>query len=136
MTAPVTETVGLLKKSGSVKLDSNGNGVLTWDPDNGNQRWVVNSVVVTTNQPSTSTVIPVATLAINTITFATMSQGNQRGATWSGNSDTFQGSMDVGAADFLSVIFSPPMGQVGAAAALAGVIASAIVTGTKYTRRA
>jgi hypothetical protein len=33
------------------------------------------------------------------------------------------------------VLFSPPAGQAGAGAALAGVIAAAIVTGTKYTRR-
>lgn len=135
MSFPITEIVGQLKKSGQVTLDANGDGVLTFDPDNANQRWIVSSVVVTTNQPATSTVIPVATLAINTVTFATMSGGNQRGATWSGNNDTFTGSMDVGPADFLTILFTPPMGQAGAAAALVGVIATAIVTGTKYTRR-
>lgn len=132
MTAPV-ETPGILKKSGQVTLDANGMGTLTFDPDNGNQRWVISSVVVSTNQSATATTVPVATLALNTLSLGTMSAGNQRGATWSGNNDTFAGAMDVGPGDYVSVLFSPPPGKSGAA--LAGVIASAVVTGTKYTRR-
>lgn len=132
MTAPV-EVSGQLIKSGHVTLDANGNGVLTFDPDNANQRWVVNSVVVSTNQSATATDIPIATLALNTTSLATMSTGNQRGATWSGNNDTFAGNMDVGPCDFLAVLFSPAIGQPSAP--LVGVIASAVVTGTKYTRR-
>lgn len=136
MPAQAGEVEGLLKKSGSVKLDTNGNGVLTFDPDNANQRWEVTSVVNFTNQVATATVIPVATIAINSVTFATMSAGNQRGATWSGNQDVFRGLTDVGPADFLTISFSPPPGATGAQiATLAGVIASAVVTGSKYTRR-
>lgn len=136
MPARAAEVEGLLKKSGSVKLDANGNGVLTFDPDNANQRWEIESVVNATNQAATATVIPVATLAINTTTFATLSQGNQRGATWSGNQDVFRGLVDVGPADFFTVSFSPPAGATGAQiAALVGVIASAVITGRKYTRR-
>lgn len=136
MPAQAGEVEGLLKKSGSVKLDTNGNGVLTFDPDNANQRWEVTSVVNFTNQAATATVIPVATIAINSVTFATMSAGNQRGATWSGNQDVFRGLTDVGPADFLTISFSPPPGATGAQiATLAGVIASAVVTGSKYTRR-
>lgn len=135
MTTPngIVETQGLLKKSGQVTLNASGNGVITFDPDNSNQRWEINSVVVTTNQPATSTVIPIATIAINTVTLNTMSPGNQRGATWSGNNDTFSGKLDIGGCDFFSVIFSPPQGQSGTP--LSGVIATAVVTGTKYTRR-
>lgn len=131
--APVTETQTILKKSGSCVLDATGNGVITFDPDNARQRWEVTSVVVGTNQPATATVVPVCTLGINTVTMATMSQGNQRGASWNGNQDTFTGEIDIGPCDFLSVIFSPPAGTSGAA--MAGVIASAVVTGSKYTRR-
>lgn len=136
MTGPagVTEVSAYLKKSGQVTFDATGNGVLTFDPDNGHQRWVVTSVVVSTNQNATATVIPVATLAINTVSLATMSPGNQRGATWSGNQDVFGGQMDVGPCDFLTVLWSPPPGQSGVS--LVGVTGTAVVTGTKYTRRA
>lgn len=132
--APAVETQTILKKSGSCVLDATGNGVIIFDPDNARQRWEVTSVVCATNQSATSTVVPVCTLAINTVAMGTMSQGNQRGATWNGNQDTFTGEIDVGPCDFLSVIFSPPAQTSGAA--MAGVIASAVVTGSKYTRRA
>lgn len=131
----ITETQGLLKKSGQVTLDANGNGVLIFDPDSANQRWVVDTVVVTTNQPGTATTVPTCTIAMNTTQLSTMSPGNQRGSTWSGNQDVFtNANMDIGPCDFLSVIFSPLQGTSGAA--LNGVIATAVITGTKYTRRA
>lgn len=122
-----------LKKSGQVKLDANGNGTLYFTPDNARQRWVVTSVVVSTNQAATVTLTPVATLALNSNDIGSMSAGNQRGASWSGNQDTFTGNLDVGPCDNLSVIFSPPSGQ--SPASLVGVIASAVVTGVKFTRR-
>lgn len=134
MNWPVTEVSAPLKQSGQVRLDANGNGVLTFDPQNARQRWEVTSVVVSTNQAAAATVVPVATVALNTTALSTMSAGNQRGATWSGNQDTFTGKIDVSSADFLTVAFGPAQGQSGAA--LAGVVASAVVTGTKYTRRA
>lgn len=134
MTTPITEWQGQLKKSGQVTLDANGGGVLTFDADNARQRWEVTSVTVTTSQPATASVVPVATLAVNTTTLASMSAGNQRGATSTGNQDTWTGSIDVGPADYFSVIFSAPVGQSGSS--MAGYIASAVVTGTKYTRRA
>jgi hypothetical protein len=94
----------------------------------------VASVVVSTNQAATATVVPVATLALNTTSLSSMSAGNQRGASWSGNNDTFSiGKINVGPCDFLSVLFSPPPGQSGTS--MSGVIASAVVTGTKFTKR-
>lgn len=128
-----TEVSGQLKKSGQVKLDGNGNGVLIFDPDHANQRWVVDTVVVATNQAATAVVVPFVTLAENTVALGTLSAGNQRGATWNGNKETFTGSWDIGPCDFLAVIFSPPAGASGAP--LSGVIASAVVSGTKYSRR-
>lgn len=127
------EVVSQLKKSGTVVLDATGHGTLIFDPDSGSQRWEVTGVVVATNQAATATTVPVATLAINTPDLATMSQGNQRGSTWSGNSDSFTGLVPVGPGDFLAVLFGPPPGNAGTA--LSGVRASAVVTGTKYTRR-
>jgi hypothetical protein len=138
MTTPnITELSAPLKKSGFIVLDANGNGVIEFTPDNAWQRWEVTSVIVSTNQPSVSAIVPTALAALNTVDPTTMSQGNVRGGmSWSGNNDTLSGELiDVGPADNFSVVFQPPAGQAGAAAALAGVIASAVVTGTKYTRR-
>jgi hypothetical protein len=133
MSFPVTEIQAQLRKSGSVTLNSSGNGVITFDPDNARQRWEVTSVVVKTNQAANATVVPVATVALNTSDISVLSAGNNRGQSWSGNQDTFAGLTDVGPCDTLTVGFSPAPGQSGAS--LAGVIATAVVTGTKFTRR-
>lgn len=136
MTFPRTEVESQLRQAGRVTLDSSGNGVITMDPASGRERWEVTSVVVSTNQASTATVVPVATVALNTVIASQLSQANSRGQSWSGNQDSFAGQVDVGPADFLSVIFSPPAGATGAQiATLAGVICYATVTGTRYTRR-
>lgn len=133
MSRPLVEVSGELKKSGQVRLNAFGDGVLIFQPDSGSQRWEVTSVVVATDQDVTATVVPIATLAINTVTLSTMSAGNQRGASWSGNNDTFVGKINIGPSDFLTVLWSPAPGQD--LTPLIGVTASAVVTGTKYTRR-
>ena len=134
MTGPAAGEIACqLKASGTVVLDATGHGTLTFDPDSGSQRWEVTGVVVKTDQAATATTVPVATLALNTNTLSGMSPGNQRGSTWSGNSDSFSGMVPVGPGDWLAVLFSPPPGNAGTT--LSGVRASAVVTGTKYTRR-
>ena len=136
MSFPVTETEGQLIQAGQVKLSSSGQGVLTFDPSSARERWEVTSVVVSTNQSATATVVPVATVAKNTTAVSTLSQGNNRGQSWSGNQDIFAGKTDIGPCDFLSVLFGPPPGATNAQIALlSGVIAFATVTGTKHTRR-
>lgn len=129
-----TEVPARLRKSLTTQLDANGRGTVTFDTDHANQRWVITSVFVSTNQPSQSTLVPYATSALNTTDISQMSPGNQFGQSWTGNNDTFTGPIDVGPCDFYSVIWGPPTGQSGAP--LAGVIATAVVQGTKYTRRA
>lgn len=130
-----TEVAAQLVARGSVTLDGNGNGVLTFQTDHANQRWVVTTVIVSTIQPSTASLVPYATAALNTTSLSQMSPGNQLGTSWDGNTDTFGGpAFDVGPCDFISVLFYPPLGQAGAA--LAGVVATAVLKGTKYTRRA
>lgn len=127
------ELTSQLKASGQVKLDATGHGVIQFYPDHANQRWEVDTVVVSTNQAATATTVPVASLALNTVSSATMSPGNAQGSTWNGNQETFTGQVLVGECDFLAVLFSPPAGNAGTA--LSGVIASAVLSGTKYTRR-
>jgi hypothetical protein len=135
MTWPVTEIQSQLRTAGSVTLDADGNGVITFDPDNARQRWEVTGIVVSTDQPADATVVPVATVALNTSDITVLSTANNRGQSWSGNQDSFGGSTDVGPCDFLTIGFSPPPGTADPGV-LAGVIASAVVTGSKYTRRA
>lgn len=134
---PVTEIEGRLVKSGSVTLSSAGSGVITLDPENARQRWEVTSIVVSTNQSATATVVPVATVAKNTVVASQLSQGNNGGQSWSGNQDTFAGKWEISPADYLSVIFAAPPGATAPQiAALAGVICYVTVTGSKFTRRA
>lgn len=127
------ETQGQLRKPGTVKLNATGHGTITFDPDSARQRWVVTSVVVKTDQAFNAGTVPTVNLALNSNDVTTMSDGNGRGSTWSGNQDTWQGEIDVSSGDYLSVIFGPPEGQSGTS--MAGVICTAVVTGVKYTRR-
>lgn len=134
---PVTEVSGQLHRAGQVTLDATGSGVLTFDPSSARERWEVETVVVSTNQAATATVVPVATVAKNTAVASQLSQGYNHGQSWSGNQDTFTGRIDISAADYLSVLFTPPPGATaGQIAVLAGVIAYATVKGTRYARRA
>jgi hypothetical protein len=133
---PVTEVSGQLRYAAQVKLDTTGNGVMTFDPASARERWEVASVVVSTNQAANATVVPVATVGKNTLIASQLSQGNNRGQSWSGNQDVFAGLIDISPADYLSVIFSPPPGATNTQiAALSGVICYATVTGTRYVRR-
>lgn len=129
-----TEVQSQLKKSGTVKLDASGHGTIYFDTDSARQRWVVNSIVVKTDQAFNAGTVPTVTIALNSNDISTLSQGNQLGATWSGNQDTYQGEIDLGPCDFLSIIFSPPTGQSGTS--MSGVNCTAIMTGVKYSRRA
>lgn len=128
------ETEAQLKKNGTVTLNAQGRGTISFDPDSARQRWVVRSVIVKTNQAFSAGTVPTVTLALNSNDLTTMSDGNQKGQTWSGNQDTYTGEIDVSPADFLSVIFAPPTGMSGTS--LSGVICSAVIEGTKYNRRA
>jgi hypothetical protein len=131
------EVPASLRTSQQGTLGATGTLALSFSPDHANQRWVVSSIVVNTNQLAVATTYPFCTLALNTTDITQLSQGNQRGTSFSGNSDTFSGAIDVGPCDFLSLLFFPPPGSTTAQInSLAGVLANAVVIGTKYTRRA
>jgi hypothetical protein len=131
-----TEVASQLRTSGNAKLNAAGTGAVSFSPDDANQRWVITSVVASTNQAVAAQVVPQCTLALNTTDISQLSQGNNRGTSWTGNNDTFTGAVDVGPVDFVSLLFYPPPGSSPAQiAALSGVIAYVVVTGTKFTRR-
>ena len=117
------EVSGKLKKSAQVTLDSSGSGTVTFTPYNARQRWEVAQIVVTTNQAATATPVPVAEVFVN----ATSSRGNSEGSTSSGSQDTLTGLVEVGACDQLSVVWT---------GGISGTVATAIVTGQYFTRRA
>jgi hypothetical protein len=129
-----TETQAQLKKSGSVRLSASGQGTITFDPDSARQRWVVTTIIVKTDQAFNAGTVPTVTLGLNANSVATLSDGNHRGSTWSGNQDTWTGEIDVSPADFLSVLFAPPSGQSGSS--MSGVNCTAVIMGIKYNRRA
>lgn len=121
MPAAANEVESILKKTGQVTLDSNGNGTIIFDPDSANQRWEIHNVVVSTNQSSTTTPYPTAEIFIGSPT----SPGNSKGATWTGNQDTFSGDVPMNAAEEMFVVFT---------GGVVGSVAFARVTGFKYTR--
>jgi hypothetical protein len=118
----VTEWSGELRKSGQVTLDASGNGTITVASDNAWQRWVVESVWVSTNQAQTATPVPTAELFVGPAS----SRANSRGVSWSGNQDTFEGRILVGRVDEFHIVF---------AGGIPGTVASAVIGGTKHTRR-
>jgi hypothetical protein len=128
-----TEISTQLRKSGQVTLNAGGVGTLTFQPTSANQRWVVTLVSVSTNQNALATVIPYCTVALNTTDITQLSASNNLGASWDGNNDSFSTPFDVGPCDYFSVLWYPPPGQSGTP--LSGVIASALIAGTSYTRR-
>lgn len=130
------ETQGQLRMSSSVKLDATGQGTITFDPDHANQRWVVESVVVSASLVGLPSAVPIVNLALNSHSMSTLSLGNQLGSTYSGNQDSFTGSIDVGPCDFLTVLFAPaPGATVAQIAYLSGTVCTAIITGSKFSRR-
>lgn len=128
-----TEVPTQLRQSSQVKLNATGIGVVSFQPVSANSRWVVTSVHVSTDQASIASLVPYAAVVLNATDLTMASPANNYGATWDGNNDTFSTPFDVGPCDFFSVIWYPPPGQSGTP--LAGVIASAVVSGTNYTRR-
>lgn len=135
ITKPI-EVSALLRTSGNATIGADGSAVIDFNTDNAWQRWEVEHVHVETNQSATATTVPYASVALNSPVFATMSRGNVKGTSFSGNSDEFQGKVDVTSGDTFDVVFFPPPGSTPAQiASLVGVICSCTITGTKYTRR-
>ncbi len=111
---------GLVHRSGRVVLDGSGNGTITFDVQHANQRWLLESVVVSQSGASPG-VFPQVTLNVGG-----SNQGNSQGASWFGNQETFQGSIDMTAGDTLTVQF---------ATGTAGATCSAVIDGKNYLWR-
>lgn len=107
--------VGPYRRRLSVKLDASGNGQVQFDVRSSNQQYRIDTVVVSTNQASTSSPYPTATLYENNV-----QAGMSNGASWTGNQDTFGGEFIIDAGTDLIVAFT---------GGITGSIATAVITG-------
>jgi hypothetical protein len=113
---------GDLKRAGSVTLDANGNGTITFIPHNAQQSWEVTYIAASTNQSPTATVVPQVESFVNGV----LDRCNSRGASWAGNQTSFSGLIKVGSCDNLNIVFT---------AGVPGTVASVVLEGTYTTRR-
>ena len=116
----MAEREGNLSVADNVTLDSNGNGTIDFDVDNAWQRWVIDSIVVSTSQGSTQTPYPTAEVFAGPI-----SPVFSEGATWTGNQDTLAGRVELDQGSELHVVFT---------GGIPGTVATARVRGKRYTR--
>lgn len=112
--------VGLYRSRRSVTLDASGNGSVTFDVRSSNQRYIVEWVVVSTNQAVTQTPYPTATLYEGP-----QQAGMADGASWTGNQDVFHGKFVIDAGTDLTVAFT---------GGVAGSVATAVASGVNELR--
>ena len=118
---PSWREIGPVRRRASVVLDANGNGSVSFDVYSANHRWVLDSVVVSMSgaQPTT---FPQAVIYNG----GQVAAGLSEGGTWLGGQQTFQGNIEMTAADTLMVQFS---------SGTPGATATAIIEGTNYLWR-
>ena len=110
--------VGAYRNRKSVTLDANGNGSVTFDVRSSNQRYVIEYILVSTNQAVTQTPYPTATIYEGPQPVAA---GLADGASWTGNQDIFKGKFLIDACTDLTVAFT---------GGVVGSVATAIIQGT------
>ena len=108
--------VGTYRNRKSVTLDGSGNGSVTFDVRSSNQRYVIEFVLVSTNQAVTQTPYPTATLYEGP-----QQAGMADGASWTGNQDVFRGRFLIDACTDLTVVFT---------GGVVGSVATAVIQGT------
>lgn len=112
--------IGPVRRRKSVKLDASGNGSVQFEVFSANHRWLIYEVVVNVSGASPGT-FPQVTLHVGS-----NSAGLSEGASWTGNQETFQGQIEMNAADDLSVDFT---------GGTPSQVATAIIEGVNYLWR-
>lgn len=115
------QKVSRRRKRASVTLDANGNGQVFFDADSGNHKWVIESVLLATNQAQTTAPYPTGTLYVSG-----QQVGQSEGASWIANQDVLQGIIELGPCDTLTVQFT---------GGVAGSVATAIPEGVSFLWR-
>jgi hypothetical protein len=118
---PDWHKIGPRRKRASVTLDGSGNGSVSFDADSANHKWVISSVILSTSQAQTTAPYPTAT------TYLTGQQiGVSEGASWIGNQDVMEGTVELGPCESFTVAFT---------GGVAGSVATAIAEGDSYLWR-
>jgi hypothetical protein len=113
--------IGPVRRRASVTLAADGTGSIPFSVYSANHKWIIWEVVVNAGG-ATPAIYPQVTLHVGGQAQAGLSEG----ASWLGNQETFQGRIEMTAADDLSVDF---------AGGVAGTVMTAIIEGTNYLWR-
>lgn len=109
---------GTVRRRGSVTLDANGDGTIEFGTQHANQKWVIDSVIVSTDQDQTTAPYPQVVLYLGG-----QQAGVSEGASWLGNQDVLKGRMEMTSGDNLEVSFT---------GGVAGSVATAIIEGAAH----
>lgn len=113
------QRIGTVRRRAAVTLDGSGNGTVTFGVTySANHKWVISDIIVATSQSQTTPPYPTATAYLGG-----QQVGVSEGATWTGNQDTMRGTIEMTAADDLTVSFT---------GGVAGSVATAIIEGDSY----
>lgn len=116
---PWRQLEGTLRRSGSVVLDGNGDGSVTFAVFTANHRWVIRTLVVSTSQAQTSAPYPQVVAYLGQNEQAARSEGGS----WLGNQVTMRGDIDMDEGEDLTVAFT---------GGVAGTTATAVIEGDSY----
>lgn len=96
---PDWQRVGLRRRQKNVVLDGSGNGSVFFDVPSANHKWVVTSVIGTTDQAQTTAPYPTVTAYLG----GNQQLGQSSGATWTGSQFTLRGEVEMDAGLDLTV---------------------------------
>ncbi len=107
---------GEVNRTKQVTLDGSGNGSLNFDVGSANERWIITSVLVSTNQAQTTAPYPQVTVYEN----GQQQAGLATGASWIGNQDVLVGRFIMDAGTDLLVSFTGGVAGSKATAKITG----------------
>jgi hypothetical protein len=96
----------LTPRSKNTVLDASGNGQVTFEIDNTNQRWVLDTVVVQVVEEDGVTIVTAAPIPVANTYLNQVSASGWRGGTQSGNQDQAAGRAILYTGDVLYVVWS------------------------------
>ncbi len=107
---------GEVSRAKQVTLDGSGNGTLNFDVGSANERWIIDAVLVSTDQAQTTAPYPQVTVYEN----GQQQAGLATGASWIGNQDVLKGRFVMDAGTDLLVAFTGGVAASKATAKITG----------------